>query len=152
MVFLGHSAGGHLATWAASRDRLRDGSVAAAPRVRPVGTVAQAGVLDLVAGADQGLGGGAVVDLLGGTPATVADRYALASPAALVPAAGPVVCVHGDADTIVPLDQSQRYVAAAAAARGDARLRVVPGADHFAVIDPAQPAWTAVRAEVESLL
>ena len=152
VVFLGHSAGGHLATWAASRDRLRDGSVAAAPRVRPVGTVAQAGVLDLVAGADQGLGGGAVVDLLGGTPATVADRYALASPAALVPAAGPVVCVHGDADTIVPLDQSQRYVAAAVAARGDARLRVVPGADHFAVIDPAQPAWTAVRAEVESLL
>ncbi|WP_433027719.1 alpha/beta hydrolase family protein [Actinomycetospora sp. CA-053990] len=122
------------------------------PRVRPVGTVSQAGVLDLVAGADQGLGGGAVVDLLGGTPATVADRYALASPAALVPAAGPVVCVHGDADTIVPLDQSQRYVAAAEAARGNARLRVVPGADHFAVIDPAQPAWTAVRAEVESLL
>ena len=118
-MFLGHSAGGHLATWAASRDRLRDGSVAAAPRVRPVGTVAQAGVLDLVAGADQGLGGGAVVDLLGGTPATVADRYALASPAALVPAAGPVVCVHGDADTIVPLDQSQRYVAAAEAARGE---------------------------------
>ena len=61
----------------------------------------------------------------------------------------PVVCVHGDADTVVPLDQSQRYVAAAAAARGDARLRVVPGADHFAVIDPAQPAWTAVRAEVD---
>jgi len=152
VVFLGHSAGGHLATWAASRDRMRTGSVTAAARVRPVGTVAQAGVLDLVAAADQGLGGGAVVDLLGGTPATVADRYALASPAALVPAAGPVVCVHGDADTTVPIDQSQRYVAAAVAARGDARLRPVPGADHFAVIDPAQPAWTAVRAEVEALL
>jgi alpha-beta hydrolase superfamily lysophospholipase len=68
VVFLGHSAGGHLATWAASRDRLRDGSVAAAPRVRPVGTVAQAGVLDLVAGAAQGLGGGAVVACSGARP------------------------------------------------------------------------------------
>ncbi|WP_243418285.1 alpha/beta hydrolase family protein [Actinomycetospora cinnamomea] len=152
VVLLGHSAGGHLATWAASRERLRDGSVAAAPRVRPVGTVAQAGVLDLVAAAEQGLGGGAVVDLLGGTPATVADRYALGSPAALVPAAGPVVCVHGDADTVVPLDQSQRYLAAATAARGEARLRVLPGVDHFGVIDPAHPAWTAVREEVEGLL
>jgi acetyl esterase/lipase len=152
VVLLGHSAGGHLAVWAASRERLRDGSVAAAPRVRPVGTVAQAGVLDLVAAAQQGLGGGAVVDLLGGTPATVADRYARASPAALVPAAGPVVCVHGDADTVVPLDQSQRYVTAATAARGEARLRVLPGVDHFAVIDPAHPAWVAVREEVEGLL
>jgi acetyl esterase/lipase len=152
VVMLGHSAGGHLAAWAASRARLPDGSVAPEPRVRPVGTVAQAGVLDLVAAADQGLGGGAVVDLLGGTPVTVAGRYALGSPAALVPATGPVVCVHGDADTVVPLDQSQRYVAAATAARGEARLRVLPGVDHFGVIDPDHPAWAAVRAEVEGLL
>jgi acetyl esterase/lipase len=152
VVMLGHSAGGHLAAWAASRDRLPDGSVAPEPRVRPVGTVAQAGVLDLVAAADQGLGGGAVVDLLGGTPVTVAGRYALGSPAALVPAAGPVVCVHGDADTVVPLDQSQRYVAAATDARGEARLRVLPGIDHFGVIDPGHPAWVAVREEVVGLL
>jgi acetyl esterase/lipase len=152
VVFLGHSAGGQLVGWAASRERLDAGATGADPQVRPVGTVSQAGVLDLVAGADANLGGGAVVDLLGGPPATVADRYALASPAALVPAPAPVVCVHGDADTVVPLDQSQRYVAAATAARGDARLRVLPGADHFAVIDPSLPAWAAVREEVEGLL
>ncbi|MFC5140634.1 alpha/beta hydrolase family protein [Actinomycetospora rhizophila] len=152
VVFLGHSAGGQLVGWAASRERLDTGRPGADPRVTPVGTVSQAGVLDLVAGAAANLGGGAVVDLLGGPPEAVADRYALASPAALVPAPAPVVCVHGDADTVVPLDQSQRYVAAAGAARGDARLRVLPGADHFAVIDPAQQAWAAVREEVEGLL
>ncbi|GAA4939480.1 prolyl oligopeptidase family protein [Actinomycetospora succinea] len=152
VVFLGHSAGGQLVGWAASRERLDTGRPGADPKVRPVGTVSQAGVLDLVAGATQGLGGGAVTDLLGGPPEQVADRYALASPAALVPAPAPVVCVHGDADTVVPLDQSQRYVAAAVAARGDARLRVVPGADHFAIIDPGLPAWAAVREEVEGLL
>ncbi|WP_345421940.1 alpha/beta hydrolase family protein [Actinomycetospora chlora] len=152
VVFLGHSAGGQLVGWAASRERLDAGAPGADPQVRPVGTVSQAGVLDLVAGAAQDLGGGAVTDLLGGAPDRVADRYALASPTALVPAPAPVVCVHGDADTVVPLDQSQRYVAAARAARGDAQLQVVPGADHFAVIDPAHPAWATVRAAVEGML
>ncbi|MDD7967094.1 alpha/beta hydrolase [Actinomycetospora lemnae] len=152
VVLLGHSAGGQLVTWAASRERLDAGTPGADPQVRPAGTVSQAGVLDLVAGAAANLGGGAVVDLLGGRPDTVADRYALASPAALVPAPAPVVCVHGDADTVVPVDQSQRYVTAATAARGDARLRVLPGVDHFAVIDPDQPAWAVVREEVEGLL
>ncbi|HSK59839.1 MAG TPA: alpha/beta hydrolase fold domain-containing protein [Actinomycetospora sp.] len=121
VVMLGHSAGGHLAAWSASRARLPDGTVAPQPRVRPVGTVAQAGVLDLVAAADQDLGGGAVVDLLGGTPITVAGRYALGSPAALVPATGPVVCVHGDADTVVPLDRRPAGPVAALRRGGEGR-------------------------------
>lgn len=109
-------------------------------------------MLDLVAGADQGLGGGAVVDLLGGPPTTQAARYAVASPAALVPAPCPVVCVHGTADTTVPPDQSRRYLDAALAARGQARLRMLDGVDHFRLIDPTDPAWRAVRDEVMGLL
>lgn len=152
VVFLGHSAGGQLATWAASRTRLPAGAPGAGPRVSARGVVAQAGVLDLVAAADQGLGAGAVVDLLGGPPTAQAGRYAIASPAALVPAPCPVVAVHGTADTTVPPDQSRRYVAAALAAHGRARLRMIDGADHFRLIDPADPAWFAVRDEVMGFL
>lgn len=152
VVLLGHSAGGHLAVWAASRERLPDGAPGARPAVRPRGAVSQAGVVDLVAAADQGVGGSATQDLLGGAPAAVPDRYAVASPAALVPAPVPVVCVHGTADANVPLDQSERYVAAATAARATARLRVLDDVDHFALIDPSTPAWAAVREEVVSLL
>ncbi len=152
VVLLGHSAGGHLVGWAAGRERLPAGAVGAAPVVRPVGTVSQAGVLDLAAGAAANLGGGAVTDLLGGPPATLAARYALTSPAALVPAPAPVVCVHGSVDTVVPVDQSERYVRAAGAARATARLRVLPGVDHFALVDPADPAWGVVRSEVLDLL
>ena len=152
VVLLGHSAGGQLAVWAASRSRLQAPAPGAAPKVAARGVVSQAGVLDLVAGADQGLGGGAVVDLLGGPPTTQAARYAVASPAALVPAPCPVVCVHGTADTTVPPDQSRRYVDAALAARGQARLRMLDGVDHFRLIDPADPAWHAVRDEVMGLL
>jgi acetyl esterase/lipase len=152
VVMLGHSAGGQLAAWAASRTRLPAGAPGAGPRVLARGVVAQAGVLDLVAAADQGLGAGAVVDLLGGPPTAQAGRYAIASPAALVPAPCPVVAVHGTADTTVPPDQSRRYVAAALAAHGQARLRMIDGADHFRLIDPTDPAWFAVRDEVLGLL
>ena len=152
VVVLGHSAGGQLAVWVASRNRLQPPNPGAGPKVRPIGAVSQAGVLDLVTAADQGLGGGAVPGLLGGTPATQAGRYATTSPAALVPASCPVVAVHGTADTTVPVEQSERYVRAATAARGNARLRLVEGADHFAVIDPEHPAWAVVRGEVMALL
>jgi acetyl esterase/lipase len=152
VVLLGHSAGGQLAAWAASRGRLQSPAPGVLPKVAPRGVVAQAGVLDLVAAADQGLGAGAVVDLLGGTPATQAARYAIASPAALVAAPCPVVAVHGTADTTVPPDQSRRYVDAALAAHGQARLRMLDGVDHFRLIDPVDPAWHAVRDEVMGLL
>lgn len=152
VVTLGHSAGGQLAVWAASRSRLGPGAPGAGPVVRPRGAVSQAGVLDLVAAADQDLGGGATAALLGGTPATVPDRYAVASPAALVPAPAPVVAVHGTADTTVPFDQSVRYVDAATRAGGTARLRPVGGADHFDLIDPSTAAWAAVREETLGLL
>jgi pimeloyl-ACP methyl ester carboxylesterase len=111
--------------------------------------VSQAGVLDLVDAAEQGVGSGAVEDLLGGSPATVPDRYALASPVARLPIGVPVVCVHGTDDRNVPIRQSERF---AAAADGSAELVTLPGVDHYAVINPTAAAWGACRDAVERLL
>jgi acetyl esterase/lipase len=134
VVTLGHSAGGHLAVWAAAHHD------------RVTGAVSQAGVLDfhlhprITANACQ---------LLGGTPDEVPDRYAAASPVGLVPIGVPVVCVHGDADSDVPFEQSESFLRAA----GDgARLVRVPGADHMAVITPGTPAWEAARDAVLQLV
>lgn len=147
VVGLGHSAGGHLAAWLAARPGLPPGAPGAAPAVRLCGAVSQAGVLDLVDAAERGVGGGAVVDLVGGPPTAVPDRYALASPIARVPIGVPVIGVHGTADANVPLRQTERF----AAASGD-RAVVLPGVDHFAVIDPTTSAWAACRAAVEEIL
>jgi pimeloyl-ACP methyl ester carboxylesterase len=111
--------------------------------------VSQAGVLDLVDAAERGVGGGAVEDLLGGSPGELPDRYALASPVARLPLGVPVVCVHGTADENVPIRQSERFVAAAG---GAAELVTLPGVEHFAVIDPATEAWRACRDAVERLI
>lgn len=125
---LGHSAGGHLAVWAAGR---RDA------RVPLTGVVSQAGVLDLVSADEQGLGGGAVRSLLG-HPA--GPRDATYDPFRQLPLDVPVRCVHGRDDVVVPPEQSRRYVDAATAAGADATLTEVDG-DHFVLIDPGSAAW-----------
>lgn len=141
VVTIGHSAGGHLAAWAATRDD----RVVAVTAVIP-----QAGVLDLRQAADDFLGGGATQALLGGEPTAVDDRYTEASPMDRLPLGVPIRAVHGRADPIVPLGQSEAFVEAAMAAGDDAELVVVDG-DHFVVIDPASEAWATVMRWLEDL-
>jgi acetyl esterase/lipase len=135
VVTLGHSAGGHLAVWAAGRAGT-DGPWSD-PAVPVSAAVSQAGVLDLEGAARLDLGGGAVQALMGGR---VDDRYGLADPTAQLPLGVPVRCIHGTSDDIVPLSQSTDYVERATRAGADAELVEVDG-DHFVLIDPASPAW-----------
>ena len=55
VVAIGHSAGGHLAAWAAGRPSLPPAAPGSSPRVMLTGVVAQAGVLDLRTGAARGV-------------------------------------------------------------------------------------------------
>ena len=134
VVTLGHSAGGHLATWLASRHRHERWRPA---RVRPTAVVAQAGVLDLRRAHEEGLGSGAVAAFLGGPPGAGSE---LADPQRLLPLDVPVLCVHGRDDDVVPPHYSQAYVEAARVAGARADVLEVEG-DHMTVIDPTSAAW-----------
>ncbi|TDD67997.1 alpha/beta hydrolase [Jiangella aurantiaca] len=151
VVHVGHSAGAHLAVWAASRHRLPAGSrwAAPTPAARPAGVVSLAGVLDLHAAAGLDLDNGAARALLGGGPADQPDRYAVADPMRLVPPGVPVVLLHGTADRQVPPEFSRRY---AAATGPSATVRELPGVEHFGLIDPESSAWPAVLDAVAGLL
>lgn len=144
VVTLGHSAGGHLAAWAASRGRFDQWSGG----VDVTHVISQAGVLDLVAASEAGLGGGAVETLLGG-PLSPDD--APLDPRQQVPLDQPVWCVHGTADANVPLGQSESYVAAATAAGASAEMVTIEGGDHFVVIDPASEAWSRTLEVLDSI-
>ncbi|HEU4675383.1 MAG TPA: alpha/beta fold hydrolase [Motilibacteraceae bacterium] len=146
---VGHSAGGHLALWAASRGQLPADAPGAAPDVVPSLVVAQAPVADLRLAAAQGLGGGAVLALLGGTPGQVPERYSVADPAQLLPTPARVVCVHGQDDDVVPLSQSEAYAAVARAAGVEVEVQVVPGG-HFEHLDPASSAMREAFDAVEN--
>lgn len=141
---VGHSAGGHLAVWLAGRGAVRSGSPGGDPVVLPSRVVAQAGVLDLVGCAEQGVGGTACTDLVGATPSADPERYEQTSPAEMIPIDADVVAVHGANDRIVPVTQSETYVDRAIEVGGRARLELIEGADHFSNLDPTHPAWLAV--------
>jgi acetyl esterase/lipase len=149
VVALGHSAGGHLALWMAARGTLPDGTPGARPRTRVTHVVAQAPVSDLERAARLGLSGGAARELLGGRVGP--DRYAIASPARLLPLGVPQLVVHGAGDAIVPAAMSRDHAAAARAAGDAVDLHVEPGSGHFEHLDPSSREWAVVRRWLDGL-
>jgi pimeloyl-ACP methyl ester carboxylesterase len=122
-VLLGHSAGGHLALWAAAeRERAADRVLAVSP------------VADLERAYRLRLGDGVVGEFLGGE-AVLRERLAEADPMRLMPRV-PVEILHGTADDVVPLELSRRY-----AHDWGARLNPLPGVGHYAPFVPGTPAF-----------
>jgi acetyl esterase/lipase len=130
VTLLGHSAGGHLAIWAALRAR----------RLPIRRVVALAPVADLVEAYRRDLDDGAVAALMGGSPEELPDAYAAGDAARLLPGPVPVTVLHGDLDDRVPVEMSRRL-------RG-VELVELAGVEHFGLIDPLAPAWSAVLAAI----
>ena len=148
VAVVGHSAGGHLALWLGSRTRVPSGGPGAGSFRRPALLVPQAPVASLARGSREGLGSGAVDALVGGSPAQQPKRYREADPIALLPTGIRTVLLHGQADAIVPISQSEDYLAATGPTT--CSLVRVRG-DHFAHLDPSSPAVEALRAALASL-
>ena len=146
VVAIGHSAGGHLAFWLAGRARIPAGSPLAsadsttAP-LEMAGAISLAGVLDLEMAWKLHLSNDAVVELLGGAWPDAPERYAAASPAALLPLGVAQVLLHGTQDAHVPIEISRDYATAARAAGDPVEYIEMEGVDHFELIDPRSAAW-----------
>lgn len=147
LILAGHSAGGHLALWAAARHRLPAGTPWHTVGPRPVrAVVGLAAVSDLTACHDDGLGDAAAAALMGGSPRQWPERYARTDPARLLPLGVPVWLLHGADDDRVPVAMSRSFAAQARAAGDAVVLRELAGCEHFGLIDPLSPAWRHVQA------
>ena len=115
---VGHSAGGHLGLWAASR---REDAIAL--------TVGLAPITDLVAMAGSGAVGSREAKRLldSGAPPT------------LEPIAGKTLLVHGEDDEIVPVSHTTRLSTGSP-------IEVAPGLGHFHMLDPNRGHWPLVVA------
>ena len=150
-VITGHSAGGHLALWAASRHVLppdapwRTGGPAALR-----GVVALAPIADFEVADKLDVCGGAARQLLGGE-GEFAERRPYADPALLLPTGIATTLVQGRSDLVVPEAVAEAYADAAAKAGEVVGLTLLADVGHFPLIDPAADACAVVAEEIAQL-
>jgi acetyl esterase/lipase len=152
VVAIGHSAGGHLAMWLASRPRLSSSSeLYAADPLRLRGVVSIDGPSDLqnMHPLQQDICGGPVItNLMAGTPDERPERYRDTSPIDLLPLgvaqeifAGRMFAAHAES-----------YERRARSAGDQVRATVDASAGHFVFIDPESDRWPLVIQAVRRLL
>jgi len=153
-VVMGHSAGGHLAAWAAGRTRIETGPLASSDPFQPRAVITLAGINDLDHYRTDGpgrCGEPATVDaLLTGHPGPAI--YADTSPAALLPLGVEQIVISGALDPIVPPHFGVAYAAAAQQAGDPVTEITLDDAGHFELIDPTAPAWAVILSEIERVL
>ena len=153
LVATGHSAGGHLALWAAARPRIAGSSPLHAPRPLPIATVVSiAGLADLEAlqaPGSQGCGSEPIAALVGNSTAARPDVFSDTSPAALLPFRVRQISIHGDLDRIAPAAVGEAYAAKARASGADSAFRLEKDSGHFELIAPGSAAWADIAATIE---
>ncbi len=148
VVAIGHSAGGHLALWAAGRRKLPASSPLHTADPLPIGAVISlAGIGDLKGqGKAWALPCGddtieRLIDLKGRK-----SPYADTSPAELLPTGAKVVMVHGVYDAVMPPYTGRAYALQVRKAGDRAEVVTIPDASHFDLVIATTPAWKAVVA------
>ncbi|MEV5436615.1 alpha/beta hydrolase [Streptomyces sp. NPDC052682] len=150
-VVTGHSAGGHLALWAAARHVLPADAPWHTDRPAPLrGVVALAPIADLAVADKLDVCGGAVRQLLGGDEG-FAERQPYADPALLLPTGIATTLVQGRTDLDVPQAVAESYADAAAKAGEVVGLTLLEDVGHFPLIDPAADACAVVAEEIAQL-
>jgi acetyl esterase/lipase len=141
---VGHSAGGHLAFWAASRPSLPTDAPGGSPRIEIAAAVSQAGLLDLALAAGL-MPSSTPTRALLGDPVVNYERYVLASPRERLPLGIPQLVLHGDRDDTVSMRIATSYVSAARSAGDTCELVVLNRTGHFEHIDVGSQAWHIAR-------
>lgn len=147
----GHSAGGQLALWLASRHRLAaDSTLFVADPLKVHGVLGLAAISDLdtyrIGPPDSCHA--AVEPLLGGTPDTHPQRYAETSPLRRLPVGVPTVFVQGALDPVVSEASVRHFIERALAAGDRCELFVLPDCAHF---EPSVPHPRSIAALSASL-
>jgi len=78
------------------------------------------------------------------------ERYALANPRRRLPIGVPLLFVHGEADTTVPVRRSRDFAAAAEGAGDDVTLSTPPELVHRTIVDPRRPEIEVVLGWLEA--
>lgn len=155
LVLVGHSAGGHLAQWGASRARLPAASpLYTADPLKVTQVISLGGLADLrheealiKRSCDRDR-----AQLAGLSSAARPDVFADTSPAEMLPGGFRTVLVHGEFDTVSPPRVGRDYARRAAAAGDRADVVLLPGGSHYDEVSAASPSWRIVAGEIRKAL
>ena len=152
VIAIGHSAGGHFATWLAARAKLQPSSeLYIKDPLRLTGVVNLDGPADLKATLplQQPICGRPVItELIGATPEEHPERFHDASPIELLPLGVEQDVFAGRMFAAL----AAPYEVAVKKAGGTVRTTVLPTAGHFGFIDPESAIWPDVVKSVRRLL
>lgn len=155
LVFMGHSAGGHLAAWAAARPHIPQTSpLWSKDPLLPNTVVTLAGINDLESFHDKGpdaCGGPSVVENLIDIKTRGPDAYADTSPVKLLPTDRGQMVISAEFDHVVPPKFGESYGSAAIKSGDPVQVMTIPGAGHFELIDPRSQAWTTLFPMIDAL-
>jgi acetyl esterase/lipase len=150
VVVSGHSAGGHLALWVASRGKLlSDHELYVSNPLTVQGVVGLAPAPDLEALHDARVCGNVIDGLMGGSPSVVPRRYAAASPMQLAPVPVPQTLVIGALDTAWGPVGRAYYRRALEAGDEGVTVLEAPQSGHFEMIVPGTSTWPLVMQAFE---
>jgi acetyl esterase/lipase len=156
VVIVGHSAGGHLSAWLASRHKIPPGlPFHTSDPLKPVGTVTLAGILDMRAAVEGDLRKGmndcaqATFAMIGATSKEQPNRYRAASPIELLPIGVPHWILVGEHDNPLRIEQLKRYADIAREQGDDAKFELLAGAGHFEPVDVDGPFWNATLSAIK---
>ncbi len=155
-IAVGHSAGGLLALWLGARATIRPGAALYAPKPLPL-----LAVVALAAHGDLPPLGPALMEackvpivtrLLGADRRTQRVRRVQANPADMLRSGVRQVLMVGDNDPSETPELRDPYVARAKAKGETVDVIVLPGADHFGVVDPTAAVWPMIRDALTALV
>lgn len=156
MLVIGHSAGGHLASWVASRSNISESSSLFSDNpLLPARTIAIASILDLRF--SEGLSDPLQVQrLMGGHKDEINDSFAASNPIELCDVKQHITLIHGDNDVDVHVGHAHRYVSSSS--NPNLRLIELANTDHFGMLPlegKEPPNWqrliTIIDSELASL-
>lgn len=155
IVAIGHSAGGQLVQWAASRRKLPPSSSLYQDKVLIIPTVISLGGLaDLRR--EQNLIKGRcdrdIVQLTGLPSASRPDVFADTSSAEMLPGGFTTVLINGELDTVSPPRVGEDYAKRARDAGDKAEATTLPGASHYDEVAATSASWKIVVAQIAKAL
>lgn len=153
IAVIGHSAGGHLALWAASRSKILSSSLLYSPNSLPLrGVISLGGIADITRDNSCYSATSTVIGLpLNPLDAVLSARLQETSPQQMLPIQTTSILISGSLDNVIPSQISADYVTQAIVLGDDSVHYTIDGAGHFDLIDPDRTDWVLYQQSLQAI-